>query len=278
MSLAAFIAMAIAGGLGMYFGICGFLEFRYYRRRREAADWKIQPARWPTPAARRREIALGTANLIGASILSGWFAHYVASGGYSSIYFDVDRYGFGFAIATTVIYFVGTDGLLYGAHRLLHRKTLFRNIHRVHHRWTSPTAFTSMAMHPVEFALYQSIMVVPLFFLPIHVIGLATVLVYQNSIAMLDHSGIQLTSLVPWQPPPRFHDDHHAHFHVNYGQTLGVWDRLFGTWRRSGRRYGEDVFGGKGAPIGAAGESATAYVDYRAPAVLATSNTMDVAP
>src|SRR5512139_61797 len=51
---------------------------------------------------------------------------------------------------------------------------------RVHHRWTSPTAFTSAAMHPIEFAIYQGVMIVPLFFLPIHVVGLVFVLVYQN--------------------------------------------------------------------------------------------------
>jgi lathosterol oxidase len=149
-------------------------------------------------------------------------------------------------------------GLLYGAHRLLHRKILFRYIHRVHHRWTSPTAFTAPAMHPLEFALYQSIMLAPLFFLPIHVVGLVTVLVYQNTIAFLDHSGVALGSVLPWQPPPRFHDDHHVHFHVNYGQTLGLWDRVFGTWRRADGTYGEQVFT-------VDQERAGARFDYRTP-------------
>jgi sterol desaturase/sphingolipid hydroxylase (fatty acid hydroxylase superfamily) len=125
---------------------------------------------------------------------------------------------------------------------LLHRRFFFRHIHRVHHRWTSPTAFTAPAMHPLEFALYQSIMLAPLFFLPIHVVGLVAVLVYQNTIAFLDHSGVALGSVLPFQPPPRFHDDHHVYFHVNYGQTLGLWDRIFGTWRRAKKEYGADVF------------------------------------
>ncbi len=121
-----------------------------------------------------------------------------------------------------------------------------------------------MAMHPAEFALYQAIMLVPLFWYPIHVVGLVVVLVYQNTIALLDHSGIAFRSHLPWQPPPRFHDDHHVHFHVNYGQTLGVWDRVFGTWRREGRVYGEHVFGGKGAPDPRARTSPR--VDYRSAA------------
>jgi lathosterol oxidase len=246
MSLAGYVAVAVAGGLGMYAVIGGLFELLYYRRRGDAAQWKLQPGRWPNPRARRREIVLGAANLTMASIVSGIFAHHVASGGDTGVYWR--GHGILFSIATALFYFVATDGALYWAHRLLHRPWLFRHIHRVHHRWTSPTAFTSAAMHPLEMALYQSIVLVPLFFLPIHVVGLVIVLVYQNTIAMIDHSGVSLGSALPWQPPARFHDDHHVHFHVNYGQTLGVWDRVFGTWRREGRLYGEQVFGGKGAP------------------------------
>lgn len=260
MSAVGFIAVALAGGLGMFFGFGLFFEWRYYRHRARAAEWKLQPRRWPGPRARRNEILLGAANTTAASVASGLFAHHVASGGASSIYFDLATHGLLFSVATALLYFVVTDGALYFAHRALHHRLLFRHIHRVHHRWTSPTAFTAAAMHPVEFAIYQGIMLVPLFFLPIHVVGLVAVLVYQNTIAFLDHSGVRLGSALPWQPPPRFHDDHHVHFHVNYGQTLGLWDRVFGTWRRVGRVYGEHVFGAR------AGDATRPLVDYRSAA------------
>jgi lathosterol oxidase len=276
MSVWGFVAVAIAGGLGMYFGIGGLFELAYYRRGAQAAAWKLQPRRWPTPRARRREIALGAANMTLGSIASGLFAYHVASGGASSIYTSLEQHGLAFSIATTIAYFVITDGVLYGAHRLLHRKALFRAIHRVHHRWTSPTAFTAAAMHPLEFATYQAIMLAPLFVLPIHVVGLVVVLVYQNTIALLDHSGVALGSVLPWQPPPRFHDDHHVHFHVNYGQTLGLWDRVFGTWRRAGRVYGEHVFGGKGAALGP--ESAASLIDYSTPRAPAPAPHAEAAP
>jgi lathosterol oxidase len=276
MSVWGFVAVAIAGGLGMYFGVGGLFELRYYRKRAAAETWKLQPKRWPTARARKKEIALGAANMTLGSIASGWFAHHVAAGGASSIYTSLDDHGLAFSIATTLAYFVITDGVLYGAHRLLHRKTLFRWIHRVHHRWTSPTAFTAAAMHPAEFALYQSIMLAPLFVLPIHVVGLVVVLVYQNTIALCDHSGVALGSVLPWQPPPRFHDDHHVHFHVNYGQTLGLWDRVFGTWRRAGRVYGENVYGGKGAALGP--ERDTPRIDYSTPRAEISAPHVEAAP
>ena len=259
MTLPGFIAVALAGGLGMYFGVGGAFEWLYYRRQRDrAAEWKLQPRRWAPPRVRRRDLVLGTANLTVASVLSGVLAHAIAHHNPTTVYLPGAGHGLPFSIAATVAYFLLTDGGLYWAHRLLHRPALFRLIHRHHHKNTTPTAFTSAATHPVEFFTYQGVVAAPLFFLPIPVAGLIVVLVYQNLVALVDHSGVALRSHVPWQPPPRFHDDHHVHFHVNYGQTLGVWDRVFGTWRREGRVYGEHVFGGRGAPAASASAAASA--------------------
>ena len=259
------IAAAIAGGLGMYYGISGAFELIYYRGRRERAlEWKCQPRRWLSPKMRREQLLLGTANMTAASVASGLFVHYIATGGTSAIYFDWREHGLVFALGTTLLYFLLTDAALYWAHRIFHTPFLFRHIHRWHHRYTAPTAFTAAAMHPLEFAVYQSIMLLPLFVLPVHVAGLIFVLVYQNYVAMVDHSGVDLHSWLPWQPPTRFHYDHHVHFHVNYGQNLGLWDRLFGTYRRVGRVYGVDVFGGRGAPARGPGEAEPVrYFDYR---------------
>ena len=266
-TLFGFVAVAVASGLGMYFGIGGWFEWRYYRlRRADPAAWKCQPKRFAPARVRRRDLLLGTANLTVASVASGWLAHAIATGNPTAVYLGGSGHGLPFGLATTVLYFLLTDVGLYWAHRVFHRPALFRAIHRWHHRNTTPTAFTSAATHPVEFFTYQSIVAAPLFFLPVPVAGVIAVLLYQNFVALVDHSGVRLGSPLPWQAPPQFHDDHHVHFHVNYGQTLGVWDRVFGTWRREGRVYGEDVFGGRGRAAAGAGAGAhepVRLVDYR---------------
>ena len=259
-----YVGMAIAGGLGMYWGIAGAFQLIYYRARRErAAEWKCQPRRFLSPKMSRQQLILGSCNMLAASIASGFFCSYLASGGRSAVYFDLREHSLFSAASATVLYFLLTDAALYWAHRIFHRPLLFRYIHRYHHRYTAPNAFTAMAMHPLELATYQSIMLIPVFVLPLHVGGLIFVLLYQNYVALVDHSGIDLHSWLPWQPPTRFHDDHHVHFHVNYGQNMGLWDRLFGTYRREGRVYGVEVFGGKGAPRdGAAAAEPAPCVDY----------------
>jgi lathosterol oxidase len=254
--------MALGGGLGMSFGIGGALELLYYRRRRhEPERWKLQPRRWPPASARRSELLLGTLNMTAGSIVSGLIVYHIARGGYTTVYFGLEPGGLPAALALTALYFFGTDLALYWAHRIFHRPKLLRYIHRWHHRYTSPTAFTAAASHPVEFATYQAIALLPVFFLPLPAAGVIATLIYQNYVALIDHSGIDLRPILP-RPPARFHDDHHVYFHVNYGQNLGLWDRLFGTWRREGRRYGVDVFGGRGAPDDAGEPRKPIYIRY----------------
>jgi lathosterol oxidase len=230
-TLAVFEAVALAGGLGSYFALGGYFEWAYYRRRRaDAARWKIQPRRFTAPRRRRAEIVMSVVNLAGASLLSGYLAWRIASDNPTQVYLADER-GTAFGLMTTAAYFFGTDLGLYWMHRLMHRPILFRMIHRWHHRTLSPTAFTASAMHPFEFATYQAVAALPLFLFPIPAWGVVFTLLYHNVVALFDHSGVDFGRWFPWQPPPRFHDAHHAHFRLNYGQTLGLWDRVFGTLR-----------------------------------------------
>jgi Delta7-sterol 5-desaturase len=234
----------------MYLGIAGIFHLAYYRRPERAAEWKCQPTRWLSKAQRRQQFILGTLNMVGASVLSGVFVHYVRSGGWTTLYFSLSDHSLAYAAASGLAYYFLTDLLLYWAHRIYHVPSLFRRIHRHHHRYIAPTAITAAAMHPIEFLTYQSIMALPLFVFPVHVGCVIAVLVYSNYFALVDHSGVRTHSWLPWAPPTQFHDDHHAFFHVNYGQNSALWDRLFGSFRREGRKYGADVFGGKGQAAG----------------------------
>lgn len=270
-SLLGFIGGSVLASLVLYFGLAGGLYYaRYVRRRGDAATWKLQPTRWLSPAIHRHAIALGTFNLVMASVISGVVAWLIFRRGYGSLYFDLRTHGVVFSLSTALAVFVVTDAGAYFAHRAYHQKALFSAVHRWHHRYGAPTPFTVTAMHPVEFLTYQAIFVLPAFVVPMHVVAYYGLLLYIFYYNTLDHSGIKHRSWWPWQPPSLFHDDHHKHFHCNFGQSSLVWDRLFGTLRRRDRRYGEHVFGGRGevafdarrvegATTGAAGPE---FIDY----------------
>lgn len=258
-----FVGGSLFVGLGLYV-VVGAAIFRHYyvQRRSEAQKWKCQPDRFPTPRMQQADLRLGLFNLSVGSALSGLLAYYAATGGRTGLYFTVGERGLGFTLLSTVCYFLATDLLLYAAHRIYHRPRLFRLIHRVHHRNTTPTPFTAYSMHPIEFLTYEAVALLPLFFFPVYAGAAIATLLYSNITAMLQHSGVRMSSLLPWQPVTLFHDDHHKFFHVNYGQNLALWDRVFGTLRRHDRRYGAEIFGGRGAPRGSV-TSAAEFVDYR---------------
>jgi len=246
-----YIGGSIAIGLVMYSVLCGGIYYAVYvRRRADAATWKCQPDRWLSPQMNRHAIKLGVANMTLGSVISGAMAYHVFNGGKSALYFDLKTHGIVFSILTLAAVFVITDLGAYWAHRIYHSERLFKSVHKWHHRYGAPTPFTVTAMHPVEFLTYQAIFLIPAFVIPMHVATYYGLLVYIFYYNTCDHSGIKHRAIIPWQPPSQFHDDHHRYFHCNFGQSSMLWDRAYGTLRRIGRKYGENVYGGRGVREG----------------------------
>ena len=241
------IGISTAVSLVTFWGMGGLVHYWFYvRRRREAGQWKLQPERFLSPGMARHAFLLGSFNMVVGSVCGGTFAWHVTRGGWSSLYFDPLAYGipwlFGSAIAT---YFLIDAGLYY-SHRFLHREWMFKRIHRWHHRYTAPIVFTTTAVHPLEFLIFQAFVLLPALVVPVHWAVYVLVVGYTYLIGMIDHSGIDVRWPLPLHSGNRFHDDHHVYFHCNYGHHTQLFDRLHGTVRRHDRLYGPDVFGGRG--------------------------------
>lgn len=256
------VVPSILAGVAVLWIVGGYYHVRYYvLRRHEPETWKCQPGRFLRPEQQRQAMRLSTMNLAIGGLISGTLVHAVQRGALNTpVYFDVAERGWVYTVGSGVFLFVLVDLLAYYAHRALHIRALFRPIHSWHHRYVATTPFVVTAMHPVEFLIFQAVTFVPLFVIPFHYVSVIAVYLYILIFNIIDHSGVRLRSRLPWQGPSAFHDDHHAHFHVNFGQVFTLWDRLHGTLRRRGRRYGEGVFGGKGEA--AKGEASDEFVQY----------------
>lgn len=250
--LAACVGVTSLVGVVIYHAVCGYFHYRYYVRRRLEPDaWKIQPERFLSPKLQRTAILAGTRNMALSGVLTGVLAYGVIDGGVkTAIYTDVAEYGWAYTVGMTVVLFVMLDCIAYWVHRGFHIRFLYRRVHRFHHRFVAPTPYVALAIHPVEFLTLQVASLLPLLLIPFHAVSAAGVLLYILIFNIIDHSGIRLVSALLWQAPSMYHDDHHRYFHVNYGQHLMIWDRLHGTLRRENRRYGEQIFGGRGASNG----------------------------
>jgi len=230
-----------------YFGFGFTLHTIWYVQQKHLAErWKCQPKRWLSFTDHKHEILLGSFNMFLAASVGGSITFWIFKGGYSSLYFTLGEYGYFYLPVSIVVLFVYTDAVAYYAHRMFHSPTAYKKIHKWHHRYKAPTAFAASAMHPFEFLTYQSLLILPMFVLPMYFAVYVGMLAYLYYFGMIDHSGINFSSIFPWQPSSKFHDDHHKFFHCNFGQNTLWFDSFHDTLRTENRSYGEKIFGGHG--------------------------------
>ncbi|WP_053981316.1 sterol desaturase family protein [Marinagarivorans algicola] len=155
----------------------------------------------------------------------------------------------------TCVFLVVEDASRYGLHRLMHRVPFLWRFHKIHHSATVLTPFTLYRVHPVEMTLYYLrgtlvFGVVSGCFIYMwgsnvkgwQILGVDAIgFLFNLAAANLRHSHIWLSFGVfeRWFISPAQHQIHHStnpiHFNQNYGSILALWDRLFGSWRASGK-------------------------------------------
>ena len=151
----------------------------------------------------------------------------------------------------TLCYFLVDDFSRFIVHWAMHKSPWLWAFHQVHHSAKVLTPFTVFRTHPVEGLLFflrsmaaQSL-VISLFLVAFpnqvslwQIFGvLVTTFVFNVLGANLRHSGVALSygpRLEKWLISPAQHQVHHSvarqHYDRNFGVTLAVWDRLFGSW------------------------------------------------
>lgn len=245
-----FIIMDLAVSYTMYFIVCGFLQWYFYIKRRDNShEWKCQPTKFLTPEQEQHEIMLGTMNVGLGGVIFGVLACYIYNGGGTMIYFKPDEYGWTWLILSLPLHFIYQDGAAYYVHRVLHLPIVYKNVHKWHHYYKQPTAFSATAMHPAELFFFQTFIILPIFTVPLHAGVYIMTMIYIYYYGLITHSGIEIGSIWPWQPPVSYHDNHHQYFHVNFGNNMTLFDRLHGTMRRKDRVYNESIYGGKGIDL-----------------------------
>jgi 4-alpha-methyl-delta7-sterol-4alpha-methyl oxidase len=140
-------------------------------------------------------------------------------------------------IAAQVLLFIVVDDFVYyWMHRTLHRGWLYKKIHSVHHRMPTPWAITAHFMHPVEFILTGTLVILWPSLVGAHVVTVYCWVAFRQWEAAEGHSGYSF----PWSPSKLFplydgveyHDFHHAKFTGNYAGFLSYLDGVFGAYSK----------------------------------------------
>jgi len=163
---------------------------------------------------------------------------YAQQAGLTRIYMDVAERGWAYLGASVALAIVLHDAYFYWTHRLLHWKPLYRFVHHVHHRSTSPTPWAAYAFHPLEALIQAGVYLLVVFTIPIHPLALMLFLLYMIVRNVVGHLGFEIWPagfarhpLTRWHLTPTHHDLHHRRGKGNYGLYFSFWDDWIGTSR-----------------------------------------------
>lgn len=156
--------------------------------------------------------------------------------GLTAIYSEPGDFPLVWIPLAALLYLLIQDSWFYWSHRAMHHPRLFRRMHRVHHASPDPTAWTSMAFHPLESLSSAWLIPALAFVIPIHWAALSTVLAVATVFGVTNHLGWDIF-------PKRWRDGwfgklmitashhhlHHRNYRSNYGLYFRLWDYVCGT-------------------------------------------------
>lgn len=129
----------------------------------------------------------------------------------------------------------------YGTHRLMHAAPWLWRLHRVHHLDTALDVSSAVRFHPVEPVLVNGIAVAVVLLLGLNPLAVLVYELIEAVLTLFSHANVRLSRRIDralgWLiVTPDLHRVHHSPLQAetdsNFGSTLSVWDRLFGTYRR----------------------------------------------
>ena len=235
-------------------------RFKVWRR-------ALFPRRLTASASGRADIAWFAFSVFGYGLLFGWALLSSASVAATmrALIGPVTPLALPPAMGTgilTLLLFIAFEFAYWLDHYLSHTVPLLWQFHRVHHSAESLSLLTNARVHPVDTIVYTNIVAVvlgivqgiaaPLLGGSTWQVGGVNVLVIASAVALnhLQHSHLWITfgpRWGRWLLSPAHHQIHHSidttHHDRNFGSTLAVFDRLFGTLhmpaaRREPLRFG----------------------------------------
>ncbi|TDK43888.1 sterol desaturase family protein [Antarcticimicrobium luteum] len=131
------------------------------------------------------------------------------------------------------------DFAIWAQHLITHKVPPLWRLHRVHHADRDMDVTTAIRFHPVEIALSMGLKIGLVYLLGPAALAVVLFEIILNGTAMFNHANLRLPlpldrALRLMLVTPDMHRVHHSvHRHEhdsNYGFSLSIWDRLFGTY------------------------------------------------
>jgi sterol desaturase/sphingolipid hydroxylase (fatty acid hydroxylase superfamily) len=131
------------------------------------------------------------------------------------------------------------DFAIWVQHLITHKIPILWRLHQVHHADVDIDVTTAIRFHPIEIALSMLLKIGLVYLLGPAGIAIILFEIILNGTAMFNHANIKLPlwldktvrKIIVTPDMHRVHHSVHRHEHdSNYGFSLSIWDRMFGTY------------------------------------------------
>ncbi len=131
------------------------------------------------------------------------------------------------------------DLVIWAQHLITHKIPFLWRLHQVHHADTDMDVTTAIRFHPIEIALSMLLKIVVIYALGPSAFAVILFEILLNGTAMFNHANINIPKSMDniirlLIVTPDMHRVHHSNIREehdsNYGFSLSIWDRIFGTY------------------------------------------------
>jgi ring-1,2-phenylacetyl-CoA epoxidase subunit PaaE len=151
------------------------------------------------------------------------------------LYNDTGKYGIWYEVLVVAFMIFVTDAWFYWLHRFMHRPSVYKYVHALHHKSLDVNPFTSNSFHVIE-AIALTLWILPfLYFVPVSPVALGIVQALGTFNNLKSHLGYEFFPKFFRIPPFNMlvtatnHSLHHTQYNGNYGLFFRYWDILCGT-------------------------------------------------
>lgn len=199
----------------------------------------------PARARTQNTVARSTANIVMFAIGAG-LMRLIAPAGLAGVALAVDAAGYGLfnvieapGVVVWIVCLLALDLSLYAQHRAMHHWPLLWRFHAPHHADADLDASTGLRFHPGEYLISFAWKAAIVSALGAPAEAVIVFEIALNAFSIFTHANVRLPSwlergLNPMIITPRLHRLHHdrdAGVHSgNYGFSIVLWDKLFGTF------------------------------------------------
>jgi sterol desaturase/sphingolipid hydroxylase (fatty acid hydroxylase superfamily) len=131
------------------------------------------------------------------------------------------------------------DFVIWAQHLITHKIPILWRLHQVHHADRDMDVTTAIRFHPIEIALSMLLKIAVVYALGPTAFAVILFEILLNGSAMFNHANINIPKTLDRVirlliVTPDMHRVHHSDIRAehdsNYGFSLSIWDRLFGTY------------------------------------------------